>query len=157
MPIAVAECTTESANSHHSIGRWYRITGKYSKHHDSESAKWPVTAGQGPSIWCSGVSEAATGKDRGIHQNYRQLWGKIKINQLMNLYIKELQYFSKQIITHCHIFLHFAACTVCCVACMFLEGQLLLLPCKRDASPQHQQCIPVTDVPCCSWHRQSVL
>ena len=59
----------------------------------------------------------------------------------MWLYIKELKcLISNQIIIHCHIFLHFAACTVCCVACMFLQGQLLLLPCRRNASHQHQQC-----------------
>ena len=60
---------------------------------------------------------------------------------------------------YCNIFLHFPACTICCVACMFLQGQLLLMPCNRNASHQHQQCTSDQWFQMsfsCSWHRITI-
>ena len=51
-----------------------RITGKPFKHMILHlHAKRPLQ----DKVRVYGVSEAATGKDRGIHKNYRQLWSKI--------------------------------------------------------------------------------
>ena len=89
MPIGVAEWRTEIANSHHSIERWYRITGKPSKHHKSTSAKWLVTAGQG--VVSQKQQLVKTEKFIRITYNSENLSINMvcidDINQLMELYI----------------------------------------------------------------------